>query len=34
MPDIDLGVLVHAPIGTIKRPASRAYLSGMGCTER
>jgi hypothetical protein len=34
MPDIDLGVLVHAPIGIIKRWASRAHLSVMGCVKR
>jgi hypothetical protein len=34
MPDIDLSVLIHAPIGIIKRPASRAHLSGMGCVKR
>jgi hypothetical protein len=34
MPDIDLGVLVHASIGIIKRPDRRAHLSGMGCVRR
>ena len=29
MPDVDLGMLVHTPIGTIKCRDSRAHLSGM-----
>src|SRR6202022_3434598 len=28
MPDVDLGLLVHTPIGTIKSRDSRAHLSG------
>src|SRR5580704_11639033 len=33
MPDVDLGLLVHARMGTIKSPGSRAHLSGNACTK-
>ena len=33
MPDVDLGVLVHVSIGTIKSPDSRAHLSGVGVAK-
>ena len=33
MPDIDLGVLVHTPIGNIKIRGRRAHLSGNACAK-